>query len=232
VRAAVDVGDAADRHRLEEAGNRAGSRHGIGNMRDGRPFTTEDDPPAVAESHRREPEVTRRPVRAEQRAERRGHELGRHGAGRERARQHDAGPVQPERSQRRPGEQRRRRHPSQPAPARRTTRQAGRPSAHPGPTGQCYRFRRNRLTGGTCRQVARGESRSQQASDDRPRRGPNDHLRVAGVPTGGVLERGQDTGVIGVTDDAAGAQRQPDAGFRRHGASLAVFLDRVSSSLI
>ena len=55
------------------------------------------------------------------------------------------------------------------------------------------------------------EARPQQGADHRARRRPHDHLGVAGVPAGRLGEPVEHAGVVGVADDPAGAEDQPDA---------------------
>ena len=131
--APVDERDAADRHRLEEARDGARRRHRVGNRRRRRAGAAEHDTVPVAEAHRGQPQVPLGPFGPEQRAERGRDELGRHRPRRERAGQHHAGPVHPERSQRRPHEERRRRHAREPPATGRAGRKARRSVTHAGP---------------------------------------------------------------------------------------------------
>ena len=133
MRAAVDERDATDRHRLEEARDRARRRHGVGNGRRRRAGATEDNAVAVAEAYRGQPQVPLGPVEPNSGRNAATDELGRHRTGGERAGEHHAGPVHPERSQRRPHEQRRRRHARESPATHRSGRKARRPVSHAGP---------------------------------------------------------------------------------------------------
>ena len=52
---------------------------------------------------------------------------------------------------------------------------------------------------------------AQQGPGDRPGGGPHDHVGLARVPAHVVLKHGQDTRVVRLPDDTAGAQDQPNA---------------------
>src|ERR1019366_10079200 len=59
-------------------------------------------------------------------------------------------------------------------------------------------------------EVGRRDTDPQRGACPRAGGGSDDDVGAAGIPVGFALERGEDTGLIGLADDAAGAQHQAD----------------------
>ena len=61
-----------------------------------------------------------------------------------------------------------------------------------------------------CSELGGRDAGAQQGAGDRPGGGPDDDVGGARVQAVVVLEHGQDAGVVGLSDDPAGAQDEPD----------------------